>query len=132
MLSNLIEFYHQYQSSYADFGSAIAFLKLLDPASDSSENESDHLSEEEKGQDFDNTNRKKWSNTRSNIDVNYAKALLLKLSQDDLSAITIGLKDTVILVACKAASATLRAKSLKIVNHLIKSDPEKLLDDKIK
>lgn len=42
--------------------------------------------------------------------------MLLKLAEGDIQALAIGLKDTVILVACRATTATLRAKSLKIVN----------------
>ena len=64
--------------------------------------------------------------------MNYAKALLLKLSEFDLEAIFTGLKDTVILVACQASTATLRAKSLKIVSQIIKVNPSYVLDEKIK
>ena len=65
------------------------------------------------------------------IDVWYAKALLKKLYEQDIKDIALGLKDTLILVACTANSAILRAKSLKVINKVIKLRPESILDEKI-
>lgn len=57
---------------------------------------------------------------------------MLKLFEGDIKDLTCGLQDTVIMIASTSQSATLRAKSLKILGHLVKAEPESIFDQKIK
>lgn len=65
------------------------------------------------------------------FEVQYAKALFLKIFEKDLIDIGAGLKDTLILISFSAKTASLRSRGLKAIGKLIRQQRDIILDEKI-